>query len=171
MPSAASIRSLLVRDHGVSQTGSCLRLSLSAFVPSRPCSSKLSFSGHRCPTCSCISWVHLSGSLLTAVPCHSCLAFSVEGGARSVFPRTAPWPSPRWWLPPCPMPNLALHLCPRRPLLLPNLMRTQEGVALSRYLGKNGSFPFSLCLGRIRTASDYAESHSLRADMCQTACW
>lgn len=146
MPSAASTRSLLVRGQDKSQTGSCLQsLSLSLFLPSslaRPCSSKLSFSGHRRPTCSYISCGHLLGGLLMAVPCHSGLAYSMEGGTRSVAPALAVALSLglRANLPSDP----ASHLIQLSSLLCPGLSRMQEGTDLSRDMGRVHLPPFSL---------------------------
>lgn len=63
VPSAASISSLLVRGHGLSQTRSGPQLSLSAFIRSQVLFLQtVFFSGRWCPTCSYVWWIHLLGA-------------------------------------------------------------------------------------------------------------
>lgn len=69
-----------------------------------------------------------------AVPCHSGLAYSMEGGTGSVVPALAMALSLglRVNLPSDP----ASHLIRLSSLLCPGLRRMQEGTDLSRYMGR-----------------------------------
>ena len=111
----------------MSPTRSCLQISF-CFHPERGPVPLRSLSGRWGPTCSPVSWVHLLGGPLTAVP--GCLCFRLLDGGQSwgcVCPAPALWPSPQQWLLSC---WVALNPCHHRSLL--GLTRTQEGAAFSR---------------------------------------